>query len=155
MRVLLAALLALVALTGAVFAQGGPALDVTGRVAHPGRLDRAALAKLEPARIVTATEWTQGRIAFEGVRMRDLLRAVGAQGREVLAVALNDYRTTIPVADFDAYDVILAWRRDGQDMSVRDRGPFWIVYPFDQHGELRHEPYLGRSIWQLKSLEVR
>lgn len=156
MRVLLAPLLALLLLTGSVRAQGAePGLDVSGRVAQPGRISLTALSRLEPARILTATKWTQGRITFEGVKMRDLLRSLGADGHEVVAVALNDYRITIPVADFDTYDVILAWRRDGHDMPVRDRGPFWIMYPFDQHAELRAEPYYGRSIWQLKSLEVR
>lgn len=153
---IIAPFLALLLWAGAALAQAaGPALEVTGRVANPGRLDMPALAKLPPARVVTATKWTQGRVTFEGVRMRDLLRAVGADGREVVAIALNDYRVTIPVADFERYDVILAWRRDGQDMPVRDKGPFWIMYPFDQHDELRAEPYFGRSIWQIKSLEVR
>ena len=40
-------------------------------------------------------------------------------------------------------------------MPVRDKGPLFIIYPFDSSAELRSEPYYSRSAWQLRTIEVR
>ena len=86
--------------------------------------------------------------------VRDILANVGATGTSVGATALNDYTVTIPVSDFQDYDVILATRRDGEVLSVRDRGPVWIIYPWTDQPNLQNEVIFSRSIWQLKSLFV-
>ena len=39
-------------------------------------------------------------------------------------------------------------------MSVRDKGPLFVIYPFDEAPELNNETYYGRSAWQVKSIEV-
>jgi hypothetical protein len=35
---------------------------------------------------------------------------------------LNDYATEIPMSDFDRFGVLLALKRDGAYMPVRDKG---------------------------------
>jgi len=86
--------------------------------------------------------------------LRDVLKAAGAQGRQLMAFALNDYKTSIPVEDAHRYDVIVARLLNGQSMSVREKGPLFIIYPFDDLPELRTETHYGRSAWQLKTLQV-
>jgi hypothetical protein len=54
---------------------------------------------LGTTKLNTSTAWTAGEAKFEGVLARDLLQAVGAQGTEVVATALNDYVATIPFAN--------------------------------------------------------
>ena len=44
--------------------------------------------------------------------------------------------------------------RNGGRMSVRDKGPLWIVYPFDSSEEYQAELIYSRSIWQLVRIEV-
>ncbi|RYH00603.1 oxidoreductase, partial [Salipiger sp. IMCC34102] len=39
-------------------------------------------------------------------------------------------------------------------MQVRDKGPLWIVYPYDDTPEYRSEVIYSRSIWQLDRIEV-
>lgn len=88
--------------------------------------------------------------------MRDVLKAVGATAATtVMAKALNDYQVEIPVADFQRYDVILASSMDGKVLTARDKGPLWIVYPRDKHGELADERIDQRWVWQLNRLELR
>jgi hypothetical protein len=50
--------------------------------------------------------------------------------------------------------VLLARLLDDEPMAVRDKGPLFIVYPFDAKSELRNALYYSRSAWQLKSIEV-
>jgi hypothetical protein len=116
-------------------------LTVTGAIVNtnaPGRadFDRATLMHLGLSKLVTWRPWTEGEIAFEGVLARRLMAAVGATGTEVHATALNQSEETIPLADFQSYDVLLALRMNGRPMRVRDKGPVWIVYPWSTHPEL-------------------
>jgi hypothetical protein len=94
-------------------------------------------------------------VEFEGVPMKALMDYLGADGTEVTAVALNDYRSTIPMSDFDKFEVVLAMKSDGEFMPIRDKGPLFIVYPYDSDPELRSEQYYSRSVWQVKELDVR
>lgn len=139
--------------------KGPVVLEISGRIMEGATkrsfdFDVAGLESLGTTEVRTETPWTTGEIAFTGVRLRDILNAVGAQGSVVLATALNDYSTSIPIKDTDLYDVVVATRQNGRKMTVRDRGPLWVIYPWSDKPELRNELYYSRSIWQLKSLEV-
>jgi hypothetical protein len=103
----------------------------------------------------TGTPWYSGTVRFDGVRMQRLMQAVGASGESVMAVALNDYTTDLPIADFERYGVLLAMKRDGDDMPVRDKGPLFIVYPYDSKPELKSQKFYARSAWQVAKLLVR
>jgi hypothetical protein len=46
-------------------------------------------------------------------------------------------------------------KRDGEEMPIRDKGPLFIVYPFDSAEELQSEQYYSRAVWQVKELKVR
>lgn len=134
-------------------------LEVSGSIEHTNvdgvmRYDLAILDALGNTTINTESPWTEGVVEYQGVLVRDILANVGATGTSVGATALNDYTVTIPVSDFQDYDVILATRRDGEVLSVRDRGPVWIIYPWTDQPNLQNEVIFSRSIWQLKSLFV-
>ena len=66
----------------------------------------------------------------------------------------HDYAVEIPVSDSVEDGPILAYELNGAPMSVRDKGPLWLVYPYDQNPEYRSEVIYSRSIWQLDRIEV-
>jgi hypothetical protein len=138
---------------------GRPILAVSGKIGvfdgdHIARFDRAALEVLGMSEFTTTTPWYDKPVKFEGVLMAKLMRAVGATGDTVIATALNDYETRIPVSDFSQFGVLLALKRDGEYMPVRDKGPLFMVYPFDSDPALRNQRYYGRSAWQLARLVI-
>ncbi|MBX3609650.1 MAG: hypothetical protein KF871_07100 [Hydrogenophaga sp.] len=90
---------------------------------------------------------------FTGPLLSDLLAAVKAKGKTIHASAINDYTITIPMADA-AEGVIVARLLDDKPMAVREKGPLFVVYPFDSKAELRSSTYYERSIWQLKRMSV-
>ena len=116
--------------------------------------DRPMLEALGLDGFRTATPWYDRPVRFEGVRMRRLVQAVGAFGTRVVAFALNDYVIDTPMYDFDRYGVLLATKRDGIDMPVRDNGPLFIVYPYGSRPELRSQQFYSRSAWQVAKLVV-
>jgi hypothetical protein len=122
--------------------------------AEGARFDRQMLQALGVEKLRTSSPWTDGVAEFEGVPARAVMKAVGARGKAVIASALNDYRAEIPISDFEDYPVLFAFRMDGHDLTVRDRGPIWIVYPRDDFPELRNERVNSRWVWQLRGLTV-
>ncbi|MCL5778059.1 hypothetical protein M1105_13805 [Limibaculum sp. FT325] len=114
------------------------------------------LEALQPHAIVTRTEFTDGEIRFEGPLVTDLLKLVGNRGWTLARLtAANDYAIDIPITDFQAYGVILARRMDGRELSRRDKGPHWLMYPLDDFEELQDPVYNNRLIWQVVKIELR
>jgi hypothetical protein len=113
------------------------------------------LESLPQETVATVTPWTDGQTTFTGPLARAVLNLVGAAGTRVEAVALNDYGVVIPTGDFEDYRVILAMLMNGKPMGVRDKGPLWVIYPWSEHPELQTDVVHGRSIWQLKAMNVR
>jgi hypothetical protein len=105
--------------------------------------------------VETTTPWHEGKVKFEGVPMDKLMKLVGATGQRVVVVALNDYSTEIPMADFGKYNAILAIKRNGEYMPVRDKGPLFIIYPYDSNPDLQTQTYYARSAWQVAKIDVR
>lgn len=133
-------------------------LEVSGAISNtngPGvaRFDLAMLEALEKRSFETATQWTKGVKAFEGVTGKAIVAALGATGRTAKAVALNDYKVEIPLEDFTDNRLIIAYRIDGAAMSVRDKGPLWVMFDFDSDPGVNNETYFSRAIWQLRSIE--
>ncbi len=81
------------------------------------------------------------------------MAAVGASGTTISATALNDYAAPLPAADAQT-GAIVAYRMNGEYMSVRGKGPLWIIYPFDERPELKAEAIYARSIWQLRKMTL-
>lgn len=153
-----AAIVVILSLAAPAFAED-TVLTVSGSVAQPESgevwtFDLAALQALPAARFDTTTIWTNGTQSFEGVPLVTLLEHVGATGSNLRAVALNDYAVSIPMADAIQGGPIIAYANNGQVMSIRDKGPLWIIYPFDDNETYKSEEYYSRSIWQLDRIEV-
>lgn len=140
--------------------RGRVVLSVTGKVGQAnagGRadFDMAMLEALPQHSFSTGTPWFKGPRKFSGPLLRDVLDAAGAQGGTLVAVALNDYKVEIPFDDARRFKVVLATRLDDKPMAVREKGPLFIIYPYDDDSDLRNERYYSRSAWQLRRLDVR
>jgi hypothetical protein len=138
---------------------GKVVLTVTGKVAKTNapakaEFDMAMLAALPQHSFTTLTPWYKEPRKFTGPLLRDVLAAAGASGKMIKAVALNDYKAELPVEDTQRYSVVLARLMDDKPMPVRDKGPLFIIYPFDTDETLRSERYYNRAAWQLKILEI-
>ncbi len=142
-------------------ATGDIILEITGNISNTNTdtnsaaFDRKLLQQFKPVVISTTTPWTDGVVQFEGILIRDLMKSVNAQGTVINATAVNEYSINIPFEDFQKYGVILAYKKNDKIMTLRDQGPFWVIYPWDDNPELKNELYHSRSIWQLKTINVQ
>lgn len=115
--------------------------------------DLDALKSLPVTTIETTTVWDSESRSFTGVELADLVAAVGGRGDMIKATALNDYAIEIPMEDAVEGGALLAYLQDGKEMAVREKGPLWIIYPFDDNPVYNAEKYYSRSIWQLAGIE--
>jgi len=163
---LMGALVAFVGVIGAAYAATLAApteravLTITGKIAvtnkdNTAQFDRPMLESLGMVAVETTTPWHEGKVKFEGIPVDKLMKQVGATGDRVVVTALNDYTTEIPMEDFAKYKVILAIKRNGEYMPVRDKGPLFIIYPYDSDPELKSQTYYARSAWQVAKIDVR
>ncbi|MEO6299214.1 MAG: oxidoreductase [Paracoccaceae bacterium] len=155
----------LVALTCAARAQDLPpltgpvVLTVTGLdvAAFPGgklELDVPMLQAIGATRFTTSTIWTEGSHVYTGVLLKNLQDRIKSGDHALKFIALNDYSVEIPAQDISDDAPMLAYAMDDAPMSVREKGPLWVLYPFDADAKYRTDTTFSRSIWQLDRIEV-
>lgn len=140
--------------------RGKVILSITGSIQLKNAGDRAdfdmeMLAALPQHSFTTSNPWYKGAKKFTGPLLRDVLDAAGAKGSTLKAVALNDFKVEIPVADARQFPMLLARLMDDKPMPIREKGPLFIVYPFDSNTELQSVRYFNRSAWQLRTIVVQ
>jgi len=101
----------------------------------------------------TSTPWHTPTL-FSGISGVDFISATGAIGQMITVRAINDYQTRIPISDLTDLGVLFVTRMNGKRLSLRQKGPLFVIYPFDQNPELKTELYYGRSIWQVNKITV-
>lgn len=116
--------------------------------------DLDMLRALPQASIRTTTPWTATAQEFRGVPLFDLLARIGVQEGVLTAHAINDFISTLPLADSRNRQAIIAYEIDGAEIPIRSKGPLWLMYPFDSESSLRTEVIFARSIWQLDRFEL-
>ena len=140
--------------------KGKVVLSIKGNIQLKNAGDRAdfdmdMLEALPQHSFSTSNPWFKVSKKFTGPLLRDVLAAAGAQGSTLKAVALNDFKVEIPISDTRQFPVVLARLMDDQPMLIREKGPLFIIYPFDSKTELHTARYYSRSAWQLRTLEVQ
>ncbi|SFC09685.1 molybdopterin-dependent oxidoreductase [Tropicimonas isoalkanivorans] len=139
--------------------EGEVVLTVSGNISETNgdgvaRFDMDMLTALDGRTIDTTTIWTDGDQQFTGVGLDTLLDHLGVEGGTLAATAINDYSVTIPVADATPDGPIIAYKLNGEAMGIRDKGPLWVIYPYDANPDFQSETIYARSIWQLDRIEV-
>lgn len=146
--------------TTALLAPKGEAvLTVTGAISETNTqdsavFDEAMLRELGETTIETSTVWTDGVHKYTGVSLKTLLDRLGVTQGKLEMVAVNDYLVEVPVTDAVDGGPIIAYAVDGAQMSLRDKGPLWLIYPYDSDAKYRTEEIYARSIWQLDRINV-
>ena len=138
--------------------KGPVILTISGAVeqtnsAAGAQFDKEMLESLGHASIKTTSQVSDIPQLFEGVPLRAVLERVGAKGKAIRASALNDYVDILPFEDLK-FEPLLAMRVDGRALTMRDKGPLWIVYPRDDYKALQDVRYDSRWVWQLNKLHI-
>ncbi|KPA22589.1 Oxidoreductase molybdopterin binding domain protein [Shimia sp. SK013] len=138
---------------GVVLAEGH-SVSVQGPDGSSRKFSLETLDNLPQTSFETSTIWTDGVVAFSGVSLSAILDEAGFSGAIVRMSALNDYSVDFPMAEIGKDYPIVATRMNGTEMPVRDKGPYWMVFPYDADPSYRTKTAYARSVWQLSKLLV-
>jgi hypothetical protein len=83
-----------------------------------------------------------------------LLEKLGVESADLEMTAINNYKVRIPAEAIETDAPIIANRIDGEKFGVREKGPLWLVFPYDESERYRSETIFAYSIWQLTSIHV-
>lgn len=130
-------------------------LEIAG---HPEATRRLSLSELRrlPQQTYAAMLPEEERISlWQGVPLSQLFDGAQlGQSKRLRVDALNDYSELIPLSDLNAYQPILAYRRDERYIGISERGPLFIIYPLVNHPELRTQVYFNRTVWQVSRITL-
>lgn len=121
--------------------------------------DLANLDSMPQQKLVTALPSGLGIIGkneWAGVSLKYIVENLGATKDSVIELAaLNDYVISIPMKSIDSYNPVLAARLNGNTISVRNKGPLILIYPFDKYREINTALYQDYTIWMIHEIRVK
>jgi hypothetical protein len=109
----------------------------------------------QPREVRTQNPWEEGAATYEGVLLRDLLKFVEANGTVLTDCRPQRLQRRHDVADAETIDVILAFKRNGKYMPVREKGPLFVVFPFSDQPALKVQQRFEQSVWQVSRITVK
>lgn len=118
------------------------------------RLSLSELENLGMHEVKTSTFWPDDDGIYAGPLFIDVLKRAGLDGAEAVRIRARDgFSQVLPRRDWEKWPILLATRRDGKPLSVREKGPMRIIYPRDMSPELSDTVYRLRWIWLIDSIE--
>ncbi|KJE34133.1 hypothetical protein UF64_17140 [Thalassospira sp. HJ] len=135
-------------------AMAGGTLSMTNTNGETVRVSMKELMDLQATEINTSTQWTDGVQKFRGVAFDLLLDTYGLEADTVRVSALNDYNVMVPADVLRNDGAILAYQLNDAEMSVREKGPFWVIFPYDADDRFNTDTYWAYSVWQVKSVDA-
>lgn len=118
------------------------------------KVTREDMEKLPQYSISTSTNFTP-KAEFSGVKFKDIIDKYSLSGHKVRAFSWDDYSFTLPIPEMIKYNVIIAYKKNGEYMDVSELGPFSFIYPKDKFPELNNLSVNAKTVWQIKMLEVK
>lgn len=123
----------------------------------PLELSLADLDRLPQHSFTTSTQWTEGKIKFSGPALKDVLGLLGsieADEETVPLVAANAYEVELNQALLELDVPIVSTRMNDETFGTREKGPLWVVFPYDADEAYRREGVYAASVWHLIEIQV-
>ena len=115
-------------------------------------LDDRDLLEFEQTSFETSTLWTEGVRRFSGPPLQLLLEELGAGPGDVRLTAVNNYSVAVKRSLLTAKAPIVANRIDDKPFNRREKGPLWVMVPFDQSVDFQNEVIYQACVWQLSQI---
>lgn len=120
-------------------------------------LDLPTLEKFGLVKYKVNDPWLNANNEYTGVLVSDFLQTIGASpdAQTLHLVAIDDYTVELKISDLKKWPILLATQTNGKYMSIADKGPTRIIFPYDISPDLDKAAYKDFWVWSIKSMEVR
>lgn len=111
---------------------------------------------LSQADITTAHPWSAQAQHYSGIDLSILLEFLFAQKaiKTLSLEGLNGFSMALEWSSIQDFSPIIAWQENSQLMSRRDKGPLWLMLPFDSVSKVKQADFLHYMVWQLRTIRV-
>ena len=116
-------------------------------------LTEAQLLALPQHEFKTLHEWTAVTEIFRGPLLEDILDLACKGTTSFILKALNDYNVTIDFTGLKQYKPLVAHSINGERLSVRDKGPLWIMIDHGKYN-IERKNLSALMIWQLFDITI-
>ena len=111
------------------------------------------IAALQKTSFETSNIWTEGTVIFTGPSLKSVIELANITDGFVTLTAINDYIIQIAVKSITENAPIIANSMNGRPFDRREKGPYWVVFPYDSDPKYQQEEIYANSIWQLVAIE--
>ncbi len=113
------------------------------------------LKALPQSTVQTTTIWADGLQSFQGPSLSSILYDAGATNGQTLELSsLDDFSVKLSSFAVSRVFPIVAILHNGEPMSIRNHGPYRIIYPYDDDASLKNEIVYARSVKMLAKINV-
>ncbi|RVU82826.1 hypothetical protein EOL70_19990 [Leucothrix sargassi] len=117
------------------------------------QLSETSLLALPQQQFTTHHSWAEEAQTFTGPLLEDVLKVACSEASKINLKALNDYSIDVDFAYAKSLKPIVAHSINGSRLSVRNKGPLWLMVPSDDLKIVSKE-LDGMLIWQLSDIVV-
>ncbi|PWQ96519.1 hypothetical protein [Leucothrix arctica] len=117
------------------------------------QLSETSLLGLPQQQFKTHHSWSAEAETFTGPLLEDIIKIACGDATKINLKALNDYSVDVDFTIAKSFRPIVAHSINGSRLSVRDKGPLWIMVPSDDLKVVSKEVD-GMLIWQLSDITI-
>lgn len=119
------------------------------------KITESDLAKYPQDSFETETPWFPQKSVFKGILFKEVLKKANiSENSQLQIVAWDNFTSQVPAKDAFEFNTILTTHINGQRITLRDKGPFFLMYPLT-NPSLRTGVYYNRSVWQIKEIHEK
>jgi len=112
------------------------------------------LQQLPQHDIETIIPWTNETHRYRGPYLEDVFTLANVKGEWLTMYALDHYQISVNFKKIKKYKPILALQVDGKLLTIRSKGPIWLIFPMSDYEELNAAIYHDYMVWQLLKISV-
>lgn len=111
------------------------------------------LAELPQKTFKTKHTWAAEAQEFTGPLLADVVKLICPSAREIYLRSLDQYSVMVNLPKVAKYEAILALKIDGKPLTIREKGPIWVMINTDGYNlPLRSLDVM--LVWQLYYIRV-
>lgn len=108
---------------------------------------------LPQQQFTTLHKWSPVAQTFSGPLLEDVLNIYCKDVTSIELSALNNYSLTLDFKLTKQYQPIVAHSINGNRLSIRDKGPLWVMIDHERHN-IKKKNLEGMMIWQLSDIMI-
>ncbi|MBD1574469.1 hypothetical protein HC725_14495 [Vibrio sp. S17_S38] len=119
-------------------------------------LSREELEALPQESFTTSTPWTKNPHTYQGPRLSLVTSNFPQPFQSIKVYGINGYAYDIKEKELKKYPFILAMKQDGKRMALRNKGPLWVLLPFNQYPKVDSiDEMLNKFVWQVNRIKAQ